>query len=587
MFITRRLKWIFILLALSLAIASTAYLALAQTSPSPDTTLPPAIINFAADVGPVIIDALENREIKTRLTWSVVNLPPEYHITLQIYQLNEWGDVFSDEILPASADREIIIEPPLSFAPPTYRLAILNQDDEVSEERILTIPFDQETMSARNPEIEVFSSEVQNISAGDLAAHTARVNVTWRVKNRVPNSNIVFEQLLEDGSMMPVELARPFLWLPSSGTGVLAPGLPQQPEDPVRLRLRLVDMITGSTYDSAEMVLPLSGAVVTPVPVVVNTRPPNPVVVNTPQPTTTCLSSPLTIPITGYAGDGCNVYSDATLSIRINNFYLLSQTYFVGEGGSPRGDNLVVSWNITGAETTLLEVYDGNETAKTVRQGRSFVPVYALFTNLATSGTQSILVPYTFTNGVRIVLWAAQRDSRSPTGDRRLAYGIVDVPFLSFPTGQSCRPTFHFVEGDSDPYGCTLPVQRASIQAAYQAFEGGFMIWRADNDSITAFFNNGSYTRIDQSSYIGLPDNPISDAPPDGRFKPVSGFGKVWGNFDNIRVSLGWAFALEQGYTATLQYTQAPVYTDYHYLTVPDGRVVRLYDNLLWNYEGA
>jgi LysM repeat protein len=87
--------------------------------------------------------------------------------------------------------------------------------------------------------------------------------------------------------------------------------------------------------------------------------------------------------------------------------------------------------------------------------------------------------------------------------------------------------------------------------AAYQPYEGGFMIWEANTGNVVAFYNNGLYGLYPASRYSGLPDNPVLDPTPIGRVRPAFALGKVWGNFSEVRTQLGWAVASESSFTAT------------------------------------
>ncbi|MBZ0277679.1 MAG: zf-HC2 domain-containing protein, partial [Anaerolineae bacterium] len=127
-------------------------------------------------------------------------------------------------------------------------------------------------------------------------------------------------------------------------------------------------------------------------------------------------------------------------------------------------------------------------------------------------------------------------------------------------TGQTCMPTYYHSEN------CPLPVQRGSISAAFQPFERGFMVWRGDTGAVIVLVGDGRVLNYPESSYIGYPDNPVTDSPPVGRVKPISGFGRVWGNVETVRNLLGWGLETEQGYSMTLQYTTDPVLTSYFYI---------------------
>src|SRR5690606_5442300 len=91
-----------------------------------------------------------------------------------------------------------------------------------------------------------------------LAAGNARVTVDWNITNRPPTANPVFEQLLPGGEAVNVELPREFLWVPSSGSGPVAPVAPET-GNTIDLRMRVVDMVNGTVYAEDTVSIPTSG----------------------------------------------------------------------------------------------------------------------------------------------------------------------------------------------------------------------------------------------------------------------------------------------------------------------------------------
>ena len=125
-----------------------------------------------------------------------------------------------------------------------------------------------------------------------------------------------------------------------------------------------------------------------------------------------------------------------------------------------------------------------------------------------------------------------------------------------------------------------------TVSAAYQLFENGFMLWRADTNRID-LFTKTYVAGYNFSQYASLPDDPVTDQPPPGRVKPINGFGRVWGNFVSTRNALGWALGFEQGYQATFRYNPATYVTC---VNLPDGHFVS-YPHFIgnrswmWQYE--
>lgn len=121
-----------------------------------------------------------------------------------------------------------------------------------------------------------------------------------------------------------------------------------------------------------------------------------------------------------------------------------------------------------------------------------------------------------------------------------------------------------------------------SIPAAYQTFEYGVMVWDGELKTIHILYEDGS------SEYWldGWTGQPITypEIPPEGLLLPQQGFGHLWvNNGGEIREKLGWATALEQGYTMTRQQVKNEISTYWQvtvghiYFTLPHGQVVRSY----------
>ena len=137
---------------------------------------------------------------------------------------------------------------------------------------------------------------------------------------------------------------------------------------------------------------------------------------------------------------------------------------------------------------------------------------------------------------------------------------------------------------DVESSGC-LPSARYPIQSAYQPFENGFMLWRADSGEVWVFEKSGAVLRYPEDIYAVTPDNPITTPPPSGRSAPAQGFGRVWGNFASVRHTLGWALGPEVGYTMTIQFTRYPFYVPYFYMTLPNGAVTKILNSGRWTLE--
>jgi hypothetical protein len=102
------------------------------------------------------------------------------------------------------------------------------------------------------------------------------------------------------------------------------------------------------------------------------------------------------------------------------------------------------------------------------------------------------------------------------------------------------------------------PAIAITANSAYQPFERGFMLWvdTAGTGTIYVVLNNGSYQAIADTWNPDVDPERGNETPPNPNLiEPIRGFGKVWRNNSNIRSTLGWATAPEQGNDA--------VYTPY------------------------
>ena len=274
----------------------------------------PAIVLFTSSQAAITIDAAESGQTDFELAWHVINLGDEHRLLLQQRSLGGWHSMTDEgEILTAVGTRTQTLLHPLDFGPPTYRLLILDTSGTIIDERILTIPY--EIAAGLLPEITLFASSTSSVAPEALADSSARVNVSWQVVNRVPTANLVFEQVLEDGQVVPVELPRDNLWVGSQGNGVVAPVAPPLSADRLRLRLRLLDVASGEVYAETETEVGIGDNVIAAVPTATAVPRITPAgEAATPLPTPTprnCVMSPIDVPLTGAPGDGCDVFRQA------------------------------------------------------------------------------------------------------------------------------------------------------------------------------------------------------------------------------------------------------------------------------------
>ena len=107
------------------------------------------------------------------------------------------------------------------------------------------------------PAILSFSTPLTSVDRNALAQRTARVPVSWDTANRPFIANLVFDQVLPDGSAINVELPRPLPWVASTGQGMAAPILPDGQATNIVLRMRMINMLTREVYAEKTITLPI------------------------------------------------------------------------------------------------------------------------------------------------------------------------------------------------------------------------------------------------------------------------------------------------------------------------------------------
>lgn len=105
--------------------------------------------------------------------------------------------------------------------------------------------------------IDRFSSSTLQLNQSDLTNGTAQVMVNWQVSNRPDDTNLVFEQIMPDGTSRNAELPREFVIIPSDGSGPLAPIMPTEQSLMIVFQLRLVNLTTDTTLTNAQIAIPI------------------------------------------------------------------------------------------------------------------------------------------------------------------------------------------------------------------------------------------------------------------------------------------------------------------------------------------
>ncbi|HEX3053449.1 MAG TPA: hypothetical protein VHP83_22505 [Aggregatilineaceae bacterium] len=473
----------------------------------------PTIVTFESSSETVTVEDIEAGTAITTLSWTTIGMTDPYRVTLHAYRLNSWEPVFGTESVPleANGSREITMQVPQNFGPPTYLLSITDLQSRIVDQRTISIPYE---IPPTAPEIEQFTIDAQQLDAVALSQGQALVTVSWNISNRPPTANPVFEQVFTDNSYQSIELPRANFWIPSRGQGVVAPGY-RAGLTRVVLRLRLVDMASQEVYAEETVTLPVIGSA----PVVPATPIP-------PTPIPAFPQNPAPVPGTG----------------QIVSFKVSPDTVNPGSA-------VTLAWEVVGTGGITIEQQIPNTSVVTqVVQAQS------------PKGTATVYLPDYAAYSVRFILWTAARDASM----------AADVQV-------HCPYTFFFGSAD----GCPIR-QGVEIDAAYQRFEGGIMVWRGDTREIYVLYDDGQYqngtaTYTTEASYASMPDPDSTLMPPLDRFVPTHGFGKIWANAPGVREKLGWALAPEQSYRMTIQdvaMTREPPPDVLFYFTMPDARVV-------------
>lgn len=220
---------------------------------------PPAIFMFESDLDSITMQELEAGETEATLRWHIAHVDPTQQIMLHAYIENAWVPLGEPGDFAPVGELLVTVENPRNFGPPAYRVAVMDAVGQIAAQRVHVIPFAEGTADLV-PSVFSFSALDQSIPAADLAAGTARVRISWVVNDRPPRSHIMFMQVIGEETVN-VELPRPVLYIPSQGSGVVAPVAPPAEADTgmITLRLVVVDVISSEVLDSADVTVAVTG----------------------------------------------------------------------------------------------------------------------------------------------------------------------------------------------------------------------------------------------------------------------------------------------------------------------------------------
>jgi hypothetical protein len=481
------MRWLLMLFLLIFGVGSVS----AQSSTAPRIT------RFNGEFTAINRDELRGGEVQMAVNWEVINRPMT--ATLVFEQVFPNGRVVNVElprpfpwVNSSGSGIVALVYPGDNLITDTLlvRLRVVNiLTQQTITQRELTIA----VIDISQPQISSFWSDNTVVITEELLDGTSRVRVNWEVINRTPEMNLAFEQVLNDGSVVNVELPRPDIWVNSVGSGDVAPVSPGAGATLVELRVRLYMVATNETIAMRTLFLP------------VQNRPVAPTSTPTPRP---------------------------ALTIR---------RFDVTPNQAMGGDTLTVNWDVSGVDE--VQVY----LSYTGMNYNVAPPTYA------NSGTVTLIAP----QGVREVTVVIQDTTPSLLVERTIPL-TCSVEWFT-PNNEYCP---------------SAPPQ--TIQAAYQAFEHGYMIWRQDTELIMIYFADTDTFMLRPDAYTEG-DITFSEAPPEGLLQPINGFGKIWVEEEGIRDRLGWAMSAEEGYEMTYQETPWGLGTRisrFRMFTLPDGTVI-------------
>ena len=461
------------------------------------------------------------------------------------------------------------------------------------------------------PTFAYFTTTTTNINAVHLAQRISRVGVSWRVDNRPSNTNLVFEQVLDNGAILNVELPRLVELVSSAGSGQLAPFLPLDSSNQINLRVRLINLSNDATIISSEIIIPVVGYDT----------------VYDFFDGSSCFDSPfladsgLIVSGSGFVTQNVTVGLPISTLPRIGGNILTglpaSETFTVVDGPRcfhPAGANPSASyrmWQIrTNTHNTLgwVHEYDsaGIPLIAPIDNGNDDIIVNSFSVEpLEVNEGEPITVSWDVegVDGIYIMLahsrqrfgWGQVNPDLLPASGsytfdashyvnraQITLTGIVDGETGqggtldgSFDVTINCLHDWFVTPIEPYPYCPESPV--ATVQFAYQPFENGFMLWH--DSKIWAFIDGGSGVEV-IDSWSGQ-DIEYAETPPDGMVLPQNGFGWEWVNNEWLRNSLGWAISQEQGYNAQFQYSPSSGWIGAYYaVSLPDGEVISFQVNI-------
>jgi hypothetical protein len=221
----------------------------------------PAILYFTRTAdAPIPRMGLELNSVRLTVSWGVDNRPPDANLAFEqvlpdgtienvelprpVAWVNSTGEGVIVPMLPSATADELVL-----------RLRLFNTaTDQDLDVQYLRIPIADNA----DPRVVRFDAAQETITRADLQSGTV-IEVAWELINRPRGSEIVFAQVLADGTTRDARLpsAQPAI-VPSRGIGVVRLVSPAPDADVVTLQLRLLQPNTGITLAERILTIPIT-----------------------------------------------------------------------------------------------------------------------------------------------------------------------------------------------------------------------------------------------------------------------------------------------------------------------------------------
>jgi hypothetical protein len=220
----------------------------------------PIIESFTVDKPLLDYPAVERGIETADFSWRAVGLREGDRMQMHAWVGGQWG-LIGENFEPEKTDT-LVIAHPLDFILPKYRLSVVDSSGAIVAQAFLELPYAPQT---ELPTIAMFLT-INSAGAITMSQFDEPFQVQWRVENRWFHSNLVFEQILPDGTVLNAEIERP-AWQYAHKADYVQLVYPGDYADVV-LRLRVVNLDDGSTLVQQDLILPIMDSPVTPAEVI-------------------------------------------------------------------------------------------------------------------------------------------------------------------------------------------------------------------------------------------------------------------------------------------------------------------------------